>query len=49
MTAKFAGMTLEPILFEVALFLLSSLVTGSSFMSASLLFLELQEFSFISN
>ena len=47
MTSQFSKMTLLSVLFDVALFLLSSLVTGPSFMSISSLVLELWQFSFI--
>ena len=46
-TAQFAGMTSLSKYLDVILFLLSSLVTGPSFMSISLLVLELWQFSFI--
>ena len=46
MTSQFSDMTLLPIFFDVVLFLLSSLVTGRSFMSLSLV-LELLQFLFI--
>ena len=45
MTSQFVDMTLSPNFFDVILFLLSSLVTDSSFMSS--LVLELWQFSFI--
>ena len=47
MTSQFSDMTSTSIFFDVVLFLLSSLVTGPSFMSISLLVLELWQFSFI--
>ena len=47
MTSQFADMTSSSKLFDVVLFLLSSLVTGPSFMSISSLVLELWQFSFI--
>ena len=47
MTSQFVDMTLSSNFFGVILFLLSSLVTGSSFMSISSLVLELWQFSFI--
>ena len=47
MTSQFSDMTSSSIFFEVVLFLLSSLVTGPSFMSISLLVLELWQFFFI--
>ena len=47
MTSQFSDMTSSSIFFEVVLFLLSSLVTGPSFMSISSLVLELWQFSFI--
>ena len=46
MTPQFVDMTLSPI-FDVIFFLLSSLVTGPSFMSISSLALELWQFSFV--
>ena len=47
MTSQFSDMTSSLNFFEVVLFLLSSLVTGPSFMSISSLVLELWQFSFI--
>ena len=47
MASQFLDMTSLSNLFDVILFPLSSLVTGSSFMSVSLLVLELWQFSFI--
>ena len=47
MTSQFFWMTSSLDLFDVVLFLLSSLVTGLSFMSISSLVLELWQFSFI--
>ena len=47
MTLQFSDMTSSSNFFDVVLFLLSSLVTGSSFMSISSLVLELWQFSFI--
>ena len=47
MTSQFSDMTSSSIYFVVLLFLLSSLVTGLSFMSISSLVLELWQFSFI--
>ena len=47
MTSQFSDMTSTSNFFDVVLFLLSSLVTGLSFMSISLLVLELWQFSFI--
>ena len=47
MILQFLDMTSSSHFFDVALFLLSSLVTGSSFMSISSLVLELWQFSFI--
>ena len=49
MTLQFADMTLWSNFFDVLLFLLSSLVTGPSFMSISSLILGLWQFSFISD
>ena len=49
MTSQFFDMTSSPNFFDVALFLLSHLVTGLSFMSISSLVLELWQFSFIRN
>ena len=47
MTLQFADMTSSSNLFDVVLFLLSSVVTGSNFMAISSLVLELRQFSFI--
>ena len=47
MTSQFPNMMSLPKIFDVVLFLLSSLVTGSSFMSISSLVLELWQLSFI--
>ena len=47
MTSQFSNMTSSSNFFDVVLFLLSSLVTGPSFMSISSLVLELWQFSFI--
>ena len=47
MTSQFSDMTSSSNFFDVVLFLLSSLVTGPSFMSMSSLVLELWQFSFI--
>ena len=47
MTSQFADMTSTSNFFDIFLFLLSSLVTGPSFMSISSLVLELWQFSFI--
>ena len=47
MTSQFSDMTSTSNFFDVVLFLLSSLVTGPSFMSISSLALELWQFSFI--
>ena len=47
MTSKFANMMSSSNFFDVAMCLLSSLDTGPSFMSMSLLVLELWQFSFI--
>ena len=47
MTSQFSDMTSTSNFFDVVLFLLSSLVTGPSFMSISSLILELWQFSFI--
>ena len=44
---QFTDVTLSSHLFDVVVFLLSSLVTGASFMSISLLVLEMRDFSFI--
>ena len=47
MTSQFSDMMSSSNFFDVVLFLLSSLVTGPSFMSISSLVLELWQFSFI--
>ena len=47
MTSQFSDMTSTSNFFDVVLFLLSSLVTGPSFMSISSLVLELWQFPFI--
>ena len=47
MTSQFSDMTSTSNFFDVALFFLSSLVTGPSFVSISSLVLELWQFSFI--
>ena len=47
MTSQFSDLTSTSNFFDVGLFLLSSLVTCLSFMSISLLVLELWQFSFI--
>ena len=47
LTSQFSDMTSSSNFFDVVLFLLSSLVTGPSFMSMSSLVLELWQFSFI--
>ena len=47
MTSQFADMKLTSNFFDVVLFIMSSLVTGPSFMSMSSLVLELWQFSFI--
>ena len=47
MTSQFSDMTSTSNFFDVVLFLLSSLVTGPSFMSISSLVLKLWQFSFI--
>ena len=47
MTSQFSDMKLSSNFFDVVLFLLSSLVTGTSFLSISSLVLELWQFSFI--
>ena len=47
MTSQFSDMTSTSNFFDVVLFLLSSLVTGPSFMSISSLVLELWQFTFI--
>ena len=44
---QFAAMTKSVIFFDVVVFLLSSLVVGSGFMSISLLVLELWQISFL--
>ena len=49
MTSQFFDMTSTSKIFEVFLFLLSSLVTGTSFISVSSVVLELWQFSFIRN
>ena len=49
MTSEYPGMTSSSNFFNADLFLLSSLVTGPSFILISLLVLELWEFSFIRN
>ena len=49
MMSQFGDMTSSPNFFEVAVFLLSSWVTGPNFMSISLLVLELWQFFFISD
>ena len=49
MTSQFSDMTSTSNFFDVVLFLLSSLVTGPSFMSISSLVLELWQFSFVSD
>ena len=41
MSSQFRDMKLSSVFFDIVLFLLSSLVTGSSFMSISSLILEL--------
>ena len=46
MTSQFVDMTSSPHFSDIVLFLLSILVTGASFMSISLLVLELWKFSF---
>ena len=46
-TPQFSEMTSTPIFFDVAMFLLSCLVTGSGFLSISWLLLELWQFSFV--
>ena len=46
MTSQLADMRLSPDFFGVAVFLLSSLVTGPTFLSISVLVLELGQFSF---
>ena len=48
-TPQFAGMVSPPKILNVVLFLLSSLVTGPSFMSTSSLVLELWPFTFRRN
>ena len=47
MTSQFADMKSTSNFFDVVLFIMSSLVTGPSFMSMSSLVLELWQFSFI--
>ena len=47
MSSQFRDMKLSSVFFDIVLFLLSSLVTGSSFMSISSLVLELWQFCFI--
>ena len=47
MTSQLPDMTSSSIFFDVALFHLSSLVTGPSIMSISLVVMELRQFSFI--
>ena len=47
MTSQFIYMKSASNFFDVAMFILSSLVTSPSFMSISLLVLELRQFSFI--
>ena len=47
MTSQFVGMTSSTTFFDVAFFLLSSLVTGPSFLSISSLVLKLWQFSFV--
>ena len=47
MASQFADMTLSSKIFDVGLIILSSLVTGPSFISISSLVLELRQFSFI--
>ena len=49
MTSQFSEMASSSSFFSVAVFVLSCLVTGPSFMSISLLVLELQQFSLIRN
>ena len=49
MTSQFSDMTSTSNFFDVVLFLLSSLVTGPSFISISSLFLELWQFSFMTD
>ena len=49
MTSKFANMTSSWNFLDVAVFLLSSLVTGPSFMPISWLVVELRQFSFITD
>ena len=49
MMSQFGDMTSSPNFFDVAVFLLSSWVTGPNFMSISLLVLELWQFFFISD
>ena len=47
MMSQFPNMTWPPNFFDIVLFHLSGLVTGRSFMSISLLVLELWQFSFV--
>ena len=47
MTSQFPDMTSTSNIFDIALFFLSSVVTGASFMSISSLVLELCQFSFV--
>ena len=47
MTSQLVNMTLPAKFFDVAMFLLSRLVTGPSFMSITSVVLELSQFSFI--
>ena len=49
MTQQFADMMSSSFSKKIAVFLLTSLVTGSSLMSISLLVLELRKFSFIND
>ena len=49
MTSQFPDMTSSPTVFDVALFLLPSLITGANFMSTSSLVLELRQSYFIRN
>ena len=49
MASQFPDMTSSPTVFDVALFLLSSLITGANFMSTSSLVLELRQSYFIRN
>ena len=46
-SSQFADMALSSKFFDIAVFFLSSLVTGLNFMSISLLALELWQFSFL--